>query len=412
MPELSRSKRKRRVQRSAVKKRAAAVQRSSMRKLGRKSWDFHGLRSEISNEMQKPLDMPLILITGMLLIIGLISLLSASYPQSYYKENISTYYYFIRQLIMAVIGTVAMIGSSCIPYQKYKEHSWGLYVISVILLILVRTPLGTTVNNAQRWLFGFQPSEVAKLALIAMFAAVASRNPQSVKAIRGLWRYVILLGVLVILLALEPHMSAAMIMCVVGFTILFVAGMHMWFMIPLTIVGVIGSIGSYFAFSHIRARVKVFLDPFLDATGTGWQAVQSHIAIGSGGLLGLGAGQSRQKFMYLPEPMNDFIFSVICEEIGFIGAVLIMMLFAYFIYRGFSIARRSPDRFSCLVATGITMQFAFQILLNLAVVTGLFPVTGASLPLFSYGGTALLMQMFEIGILLNISRNIPPSRKQ
>lgn len=412
MPELSRSKRKRRVQRSAVKKRAVAVQRSSMKKLERKSWDFHGLRSEISNEMQKPLDMPLILITGMLLIIGLISLLSASYPQSYYKENISTYYYFIRQLIMAVIGTVAMIGSSCIPYQKYKEHSWALYVISVILLILVRTPLGTTVNNARRWLFGFQPSEIAKLALIAMFAAVASRNPQSVKAMRGLWRYVILLGVLVLLLALEPHMSAAMIMCVVGFTILFVAGMHMWFMIPLSIVGVIGAIGSYFAFSHIKARVNVFLDPFLDATGAGWQAVQSHIAIGSGGLLGLGAGQSRQKFMYLPEPMNDFIFSVICEEIGFIGAVLIMMLFAYFIYRGFSIARRSPDRFSCLMATGITMQFAFQILLNLAVVTGLFPVTGASLPLFSYGGTALLMQMFEIGILLNISRNIPPSRKQ
>lgn len=412
MPELGRFKRKRRVRRAVVKKKTAITPRPSERRLGRTSLDFYGLRSEISNEMQKPLDMPLILITGMLLIIGLISLLSASYPQSYYKENISTYYYFTRQLAMAAIGTVAMIGSSCIPYQKYKEHSWTLYVISVILLILVKTPLGKTVNNARRWLFGFQPSEIAKLALIVIFAAVVSRNPQSVKSFRGLTRYIVLLGVLVLLLALEPHMSAAMIMCVVGFTILFVAGMHMWFMIPLSIAGVVGSIASYFIFAHIRARVNVYLDPFIDATGDGWQAVQSHIAIGSGGLLGLGAGQSRQKFLYLPEPMNDFIFSVICEEIGFIGAILIMMLFAYFIYRGFSIARRSPDRFSCLVATGITMQFAFQILLNLAVVTGLFPVTGASLPLFSYGGTALLMQMFEIGILLNISRNIPPSRKQ
>lgn len=207
-------------------------------------------------------------------------------------------------------------------------------------------------------------------------------------------------------------MSASMILIVIGFVILFVAGMHVWFLVPVGIGGGIIAVIAYFTLNHVQERINIFLNPFLDAKDTGYQAVQSLIAIGSGGAFGLGLGQSRQKFLYLPEPMNDFIFSVICEELGFVGAALILVLFAYFVYRGFSIARRAADRFGCLLATGITMQFAFQILLNLAVVSGLFPVTGASLPLFSYGGTALVMQLVEIGILLNISRNIPPSKKE
>lgn len=369
------------------------------------------ITQNMAQERRRKVDAPLFLITIMLLIVGLISLLSASYPKGYYSTNIGPFYYFIRQLGFAVVGLVLMWMVSSIHYEAYRKHAFLLYMIAAALLVLVLTPLGTTINKAQRWLFGFQPSEIAKLAIIVLFAALVSNRPDSVFRVRTLAFYVMLVAVYVGLLALEPHMSAAMIIVVIAFVILFVAGMHVGFLIPVSIAGVCVTIASYFLLGHVQARLKVFLDPFSDVKGKGWQAVQSRIAIGSGGTFGLGLGQSRQKFLYLPEPMNDFIFSVICEELGFIGAVLILILFAYFVYRGFSIARRAADRFGCLLATGITMQFAFQILLNLAVVSGLFPVTGASLPLFSYGGTALVMQLVEIGILLNISRHIPPSKQ-
>lgn len=370
------------------------------------------MQAALLEESKKKIDAPLLLITVMLLVVGLIALLSASYPKGYYNSDIGPFYYFIRQLGMAAVGLVLMWGVSCVNYMMYKRWASVLYIVSLVMLVLVLTPLGTSLNNSQRWLFGFQPSEIAKLAIILLFATMASTKPESVRKVKGLVIYAALVGVYVFLLSKEPHMSAAMILIVIGFAILFVAGMHIWFLIPVGIAGCAIGVFSYFTFNHVQERINVFLNPFLDARDTGYQAVQSLIAIGSGGTFGLGLGQSRQKFLYLPEPMNDFIFSVICEELGFVGAALILVLFAYFVYRSFSIARRAADRFSCLLATGITMQFAFQILLNLAVVSGLFPVTGASLPLFSYGGTALVMQLVEIGILLNISRNIPPSRKE
>lgn len=365
----------------------------------------------LMEESKKSFDMPLLLITIMLLVIGLIAVLSSSYPKGYYSssDKIGPFYYFVRQFGMAIVGVVLMAGISCYDYKKYYKWARTLYFISFVLLILVLTPLGTSLNKAQRWLFGFQPSEIAKLAIILLFAAQASAKPGSVRTFKGLAIYAGLLVAYIGLLALEPHMSAVMILAVIGFVILFVAGMNIWFLIPVTVAGGVLMIASYFLFEHVHSRFNAFLHPFENGA---WQACQSLIAIGSGGTFGLGLGQSRQKFLYLPEPMNDFIFAIVCEELGFIGAVLILIMFAYFVYRGFSIARRASDRFGCLLATGITMQFAFQILLNLAVVSGLFPVTGASLPLFSYGGTALVMQLVEIGILLNISRNIPPSKKQ
>lgn len=363
-------------------------------------------------EKDKRADAPLLLVTVMLLAIGLIALLSASYPKAYYSSATGPFYYFIRQAMFAAIGLVLMYLVSCFPYWKYKRWAPHLYVISVLLLGAVLTPLGTTLNSSQRWLFGFQPSEIAKLAIIIFFSMLAAQKPESVHRAKYLIIYAILVAVFVGLLALEPHMSAAMIITIVAFSILFVAGMKIWFLIPLTGAGAAIVVLAYFKLSHVHSRLSVFLDPFSDARGKGYQIVQSLIAIGSGGPFGLGLGQSRQKFLYLPEPFNDFIFSVVCEELGFIGAALILCLFAFFVYRGFSIARRAGSRFGTYIATGITMQFAIQILLNLAVVTGLFPVTGASLPMFSYGGTALVMQLLEIGILLNISRNIPPSKKQ
>ena len=369
------------------------------------------LMEEMKQERKYKLDTPLLLITIMLLIVGLISLLSASYPKGYYNAKIGPFYYFIRQFGMAMVGLLLMWIVSCFPYEKYRNYAFLLYGVSTVLLVLVLTPLGTTLNRSQRWLFGFQPSEIAKLAIIILFSLLASNKPDSVLRVRTLLCYAVLVAVYVGLLAKEPHMSAAMIIIIIAFAILFVAGMHIGFLVPIGIAGAGIAVASYFLLGHVRDRLNVFFDPFSDPTDKGYQAVQSLIAIGSGGTFGLGLGQSRQKFLYLPEPMNDFIFSVICEELGFIGAALILILFAYFVYRGFSIARRAADRFGCFVATGITMQFAFQILLNLAVVSGLFPVTGASLPLFSYGGTALVMQLLEIGILLNISRHIPPSKK-
>lgn len=348
----------------------------------------------------------------LLLITGLIALFSASYTNAMFYKGSATYF-IMRQGIFAAIGLAAMIVLSKIPYRMYAGIHNIIMWISVALLILVVIPgVGTTVNNAQRWLFGFQPSEIAKLAVMLLFAKLAAKNPKSVHRVKDLMFYALLVALLIGLLALEPHMSAAMIITVVAFSILFVAGMKVWFLVPLTGAGIAIIVLAYFNLSHVHSRLKVFLDPFSDARNKGYQIVQSLIAIGSGGPFGLGLGQSRQKFLYLPEPFNDFIFSVVCEELGFIGATLILGLFAFFVYRGFSIARRAGSRFGAFLATGITMQFAFQILLNLAVVTGLFPVTGASLPMFSYGGTALVMQMLEIGILLNISRNIPPSKKQ
>ncbi len=417
LPAASKTNKERPARRShsrQPKQKAEAKQKKTRTK---RSWQVPSpgkLRAEMTAESKKTLDTPLLLITIMLLITGLISLLSASYPEGYYSssDSIGPFYYFNRQLMMALIGLVLMTIVSCINYRKYFRWSRLLYLFALVLMVLVLTPLGTSLNNSQRWLFGFQPSEIAKLAIILTFASMASAKPKGVRTIKGLVPYVLLLGLYIGLLAMEPHMSAAMILVVIGFFILFVAGMRIWYLIPIGIAGVIITVISYFTLNHVQERFNIFLNPFLDAQDTGYQAVQSLIAIGSGGLFGLGLGQSRQKFLYLPEPMNDFIFSVICEELGFVGAALILVMFAYFVYRGFSIARRACDRFSCLLATGITVQLAFQILLNLAVVSGLFPVTGASLPLFSYGGTALVMQLIEIGILLNISRNIPPSKKQ
>ncbi|MGN1014231.1 MAG: FtsW/RodA/SpoVE family cell cycle protein [Butyricicoccus sp.] len=363
-------------------------------------------------DYRKPLDLPLLLTTLMLLGAGLVVLMSASYPSAYYDPDKGALDYVIKQGMVAVVGLALMFFLSAFDYHRYHVLGKGIYLAAVILLLMVLTPLGTTINNSRRWIFGFQPSELAKLAVILTFSSFISLHPERIRSIRGLIPYGAALGVLAALLAVEPHMSAIIILGVIAVAVLFVGGMRLWYFIPVGVIGTVGAVAAYMVVPHVKKRIAVWLDPFIDATGDGWQGSQSLIAIGSGGLFGRGLGQSRQKFLYLPEPMNDFIFSVVCEELGFIGALLFLIMFAYFLFRGFHIAMRSPDRFGSLIAAGITTQFAFQILLNLAVVSGLFPVTGASLPFFSYGGTALLMQLIEVGILLNISRHIPPSRRE
>lgn len=366
-----------------------------------------------------PMDAPLLLTTLLLIAVGLIALFTASYPTAFYNPKISSPIYFVvRQGGFALAGLICMVIISKFDYHKYHLFAIPLYIVSIILLTLVLVPgLGKTINNATRWLkiglfFGpeYQPSEIAKMAIIFLFSSFASIYNTRIKTFVGLLPYGVALLPIIALLFLEPHLSATIIIVLSGVTILFVAGMRLWYFVPAGIAGAGVVALAYRFMNHVQTRIAIWLDPFSDFRGDGWQGANSFIAIGSGGLWGLGLGRSRQKYLYLPEPQNDFIFSVICEELGFIGALLVMFIFAYFIYRGFHIAMNARDRFGCFIATGITAQFAIQTLVNLCVVSGLMPVTGASLPFFSYGGTALMMQLFEVGILLNVSRQIPPDR--
>ena len=348
-----------------------------------------------------------------LLSIGLIALFSASYSSGYYLHGSATYF-ISRQAMWAAIGIGAMIFISKIHYRTYARFCKPLLAVTIVMMILVAIPgVGTVRNGARRWLFGFQPSELAKLAVIICFAAWIAQNPNGIRKLRGLIRpYGFLLVAMIVLLAFEKHTSAMLIICGIGVIVLLAGGMRLWYFIPIGVGGVGVVIAFYMMFDHVRQRFAVWLNPFLDMANDGYQGSMSQIAIGSGGFFGLGLGQGRQKHLYLPEPQNDFIFSNWCEEMGLIGAIIVILLFAYLIYRGFNVARNAPDRFSCLLATGITAKLAIQTLMNLFVVTGIIPVTGASLPFFSYGGTALLMQLAEMGILLNVSRYMRVDARQ
>lgn len=361
----------------------------------------------------KTWDAGLLLSITLLLVIGLIALFSASYSTGYYRYGSSTFF-IARQGMFAAAGFAAMMLISKIDYRVYARFYKPIMGAAVVLLVLVAIPgIGTVTNGARRWLFGFQPSELAKLAVIVCFAYWIARDPSSVRSLRTMARpYGLLLIVFAGLLFLEPHTSATIIILGMAVVMLFAAGMRLWYFIPVGIAGGALGVVFYTQLEHVQDRINVWLDPFIDMADKGFQGSMSQIAIGSGGLFGLGLGQGRQKHLYLPEPQNDFIFASWSEEMGFIGALIVILIFAYLIYRGFTIARAAPDRFSCMLATGITAKLAIQTLMNLFVVTGIIPVTGASLPFFSYGGTALLMQMGEMGILLNISRYMRVDAKQ
>ena len=360
------------------------------------------------------LDAGTLIMILLLLIVGLIALFSASYPAALYKFGDPTK--FIRQqALFGAVGIAAMLFVSMVDYHLYARIQKVLFAVGIALLILVLIPgVGKTHNNATRWIqlpvIGeFQPSELMKTAVILSFSYDAAKAGQKIRTLRyGLLPYIGALGVIAFLLYREPHLSATIIILGLGLCILFVAGIKIWYFFPMG-----GAAACAFAlayntdrFAHVRDRIAVWINPFIDLKNKGWQGANSFVAIGSGGLWGVGLGQGRQKHLYLPEPQNDFIFSSWCEETGLIGAILVMIMFGYLIYRGLYIARNARDKFGCLVAVGITCKLAIQTLVNLFVVSGLFPVTGASLPFFSYGGTALLIQLGEMGILLNISRSM------
>lgn len=354
-------------------------------------------------------DIPFLILLMLLLSVGLIMLYSASYAQSEYDTGyaVSTRY-LQKQSACAAIGIAAMIFLSRIPPALWHRWAWPLYGISILLLLSVLL-FGQSVNGARRWIsiagLQFQPSEVAKFTLILLFARLTKGFGSAAKEFRyGVLGFgAALLGIL-IPLALEKHLSAIMLMGMVAVVMMFVAGTSpKWLLAGAAAAAAFVLI--YITFmGYAGDRVTAWLHPEADPGDTGYQILQSLYAIGSGGLFGMGFGKSRQKYLYLPFQYNDYIFAIICEELGLIGAFLIICLFGALILRGYWIALRAPDRFSTVLAAGLITLIAVQTVLNLGVVTNLLPSTGIALPFFSYGGTALAVNLGEMGIVLSVSR--------
>ena len=381
------------------------------------------LRKEKEQESRElargPIDLPFCLLVLLLTAIGLVMLLSASFPSAYYEtKNNDPMYYFTRQGVFAIMGVAAMFFISKINYQRFRAFAKPLLYIAIILLVLVLIPgIGQTRNNATRWigvgeLFTFQPSEIAKLAVVLYFSDSISKKKDKMRTTRyGILPYLFIMGVLAVLMMLEPHLSGTVLILGTGAALMLVGGIR-WAWVGAA-VGFAGGVATLMLTGVIKygqSRIAMWQNPFIDPRGEGYQLSQSLISIGSGGLLGVGLGKSRQKFLYLPEEHNDFIFAIICEELGLIGAAIIMLLFAALILRGYWIALHTRDRFGCLLVVGVTTLIAMQTFLNIGVVTGLLPTTGISLPFFSYGGTALSIQLAEMGIVLSVSRQMKPTK--
>ena len=379
-------------------------------------------KEQESRELARgPIDLPFLVLVLLLTGIGLVMLLSASFPSAYYEtDGKNPMSYFIRQGVFAIMGLAAMLLIGKINYQRFRGLAQPLLFLSIILLVLVlipHNPIAITRNNATRWLgipgtsLQFQPSEVAKVAVVLYFSDSISKKKDRMRTFRyGILPYAIILVVLAALVGLEPHLSGAILIMGAGAVLMLVGGIH-WGWVG----GAAAAAGGLlyvvlFVIGYNTSRIEMWHNPWADAQGKGYQLSQSLISIGSGGLLGVGLGRSRQKFLFLPEEHNDFIFAIVCEELGLIGSSIIMLLFAALILRGYWIALHARDRFGSLLVVGVTTLIALQTFLNIGVVTGLLPTTGISLPFFSYGGTALSIQLAEMGIVLSVSRQMKPTK--
>ena len=357
------------------------------------------------------LDIPFLFLVITILIIGLIMMFSASYPNAYYLHKKDSFYFIKNQLIFAFLGVIAMFGVSYIDYHVFRKFAVPILMTSFVLLILVL--LMPAINGVHRWIqlgsFSFQASEITKFAIVLSFAHFINLNLHRMDTFKyGILPYLIILAPTIILLALEPHISCSVIVILLAAGMLFIGGVKLkWFGMVL---GAIASALIYLVvftdkLTYANNRISGWLDPFGSSGVDTWQTRQGLYAIGSGGVWGLGLGNSRQKYLYIPEPQNDFIFSVVCEELGFIGAVIILLLFALLIWRGMLISIRARDKFGMLLGIGLTAQVGLQVILNISVVTNTIPNTGISLPFFSYGGTSLMMLLAQMGIILSISRS-------
>ena len=359
---------------------------------------------------KKPFDFWLFMTVLMMLSFGLVILFSASAPWSQ-KDYDDIYHIIKSQLVFAVIGIVAMLFSANINYHLYGKLFVKLFIAgSIISLALVLVPgIGKEVNGSWRWIYvgslHFQPSELAKLGLILFLSFSLSKRKKPMDSfLKDFTPYLVLIGIFAGLLLMEIHLSATIIMCSVACIVLFAGGAKLRHFTIVAIPAIAG-LAAIIAFTdYMTPRIRAYLDPWSDKLGEGYQTIQSLYAIGSGGIFGRGLGQSMQKFLWLPEAQNDYIFAVLAEELGFVGVLAVLLLFLIFIWRGIKIAINAPDIYGSLVAVGITSLIAVQSLFNVAVVTKLVPPTGVSLPFFSSGGTSLVLFLVEVGILLNISR--------
>ncbi len=354
-------------------------------------------------------DVPFLIILLSLLAVGLLMLYSASYAQSEYDTGytVSTRY-LQKQGVCALIGLAAMAALYRVPAAFWLKMAWPIYGVSILLLLSVLV-FGQSVNGAKRWIniagLQFQPSEIAKFSLIVLFARLTKGFGQEAKKFRfGVVGFGCALMGILIPLALEKHLSAIMLMGMVAVVMMYIAGTNPKWLLAGAGAAVVFLIVYVSFMGYAGDRITAWLHPEQDPGDTGYQILQSLYAIGSGGLFGLGLGKSRQKYLYLPFQYNDYIFAIICEELGLVGAVLIMALFAALILRGYWIALRAPDKFSTVLSAGLITLIAVQTVLNLGVVTNLLPSTGIALPFFSYGGTALAVNLGEMGIVLGISR--------
>lgn len=342
--------------------------------------------------------------------IGLVMLFSASYAYSLeYYDN--SYRFIVRQALFAFGGVLIMLGVSRIDYHFWRKFAWIVFAVSTsLLVVLLILPPMVSGMDVKRWIvlgpINFQPSEVAKFSIVLLFSSLIAGNYKQMKEFKFIAFLVGILAVTCGLVVLEPHLSATILIFLIGIVLLIVGGLPKRYIIGGGVLGVLGVVGLIVsgAISYGSDRITYWLDPWADATGKGFQTIQSLLAIGSGGILGRGIGQSRQKYLWVPEPHNDFIFSIVCEELGLIGAVIIIILFCLLIWRGFTIAMHAPDKFGSLLAIGLTFQVGLQALLNIWVVTNTIPNTGISLPFFSYGGTSLVILLAEMGIVLSVSR--------
>ncbi len=359
-------------------------------------------------------DTVFLLLVLSILAVGLIMMFSASYITAYVENNGDSYYYIRRQLIFAAIGIVIMLGLSRVNFRKlFNKYTIGAYYAACLVALVLVLLIGEGDGVEKRWIqiggLTMQPSEFAKLAVILVLAyyfttyAKKLRNP-----LFGVLFPVGLVGAVAILVLREPHLSGTILIVGVGAAMTLVTLKGKFNTVLVVVLGIAVAMGLWYVCKNVpymMDRIDIFRDPWADALDKGYQTIQSLYAIGSGGLTGLGLGQSRQKYLYLPKPQNDYVFAIVAEELGFIGCLVIIALFAFLIYRGFVIAVRSQSRFGALLAFGITLRLAMQVILNIAVVTNSIPCTGISLPFFSSGGTALLVQLAEMGIVLSVSRH-------
>ena len=360
------------------------------------------------------MDVAFLVIVLVILSIGLIMLFSASYPNAYYYKH-NSLHFISRQLLFAVLGVCGMLFISKLNYKLLIPLSIPIYGITLLLLVIVL--FMRPISGAKRWIviadaITFQPSEVAKFAVVILFSVMACRFGEKMKTLKyGIGAFALVLSPIVFLMLLEPHLSGTVLICLLAAEMMFLGGTHKgWFIGGAIGVGLIAAAIVIYPDSleiiahYADDRIRIWLDPESDPLHGGFQTLQSLYTIGSGGLMGTGIAGSRQKYLFLPEPQNDFIFPVVCEELGFVGAVIVILLFVMLLWRGFVIAVKCPNKFGSLIAAGFVSQVGIQTILNIAVVTNTIPNTGISLPFFSYGGTSLLMLLCQMGIILSVSR--------